>query len=149
VAHRAAPHDGIAPDSWGPALHRPGADGPGGIGVRQVEPVSCDAHAAQRVGRGVASGACSACIAAFQRSSIERGAGGARHCPASCLPTRTACGRADPLPKHGRKREGESFSRSIDIRIGRLRRKVEPDPQAGPRCIRTVHLGGRRVVPMA
>ena len=34
----------------------------------------------------------------------------------------------DQLLMHTRNREWEPFDRSIDIRIGRLRRKVEPDP---------------------
>ena len=38
-------------------------------------------------------------------------------------------------------RDGESFDRSIDHRIARLRRKLEADP-AHPRLIRTVHGGG-------
>ena len=38
-------------------------------------------------------------------------------------------------------RDGESFDRSIDHRIARLRRKLEADP-ARPRLIRTVHGGG-------
>lgn len=55
----------------------------------------------------------------------------------------------DQLLMHTRNREWEPFDRSIDIRIGRLRRKVEPDPQAEPRCIRTVRNGGYTYVPMA
>ena len=53
----------------------------------------------------------------------------------------------DQLLMHTRKREREPFDRSIDIRIGRLRRKVEPDPQGEPRCIRTVRNAGYMYVP--
>jgi two-component system phosphate regulon response regulator OmpR len=53
----------------------------------------------------------------------------------------------DQLLMHTRNREWEPFDRSIDIRIGRLRRKVEPDPGAEPRCIRTVRNGGYMFVP--
>lgn len=38
-------------------------------------------------------------------------------------------------------RDGDSFDRSIDHRVARLRRKLEVDP-AHPRLIRTVHGGG-------
>jgi two-component system OmpR family response regulator len=38
-------------------------------------------------------------------------------------------------------RDSEAFDRSIDLRIMRLRRKVEPDP-AHPTVIRTVRGGG-------
>jgi DNA-binding response OmpR family regulator len=55
----------------------------------------------------------------------------------------------DQLLLHTRNREWEPFDRSIDIRIGRLRRKVEPDPQGEPRCIRTVRNGGYMFVPAA
>jgi DNA-binding response OmpR family regulator len=55
----------------------------------------------------------------------------------------------DQLLMHTRNREWEPFDRSIDIRIGRLRRKIEPDPQADPRCIRTVRNGGYMYVPDA
>ena len=48
---------------------------------------------------------------------------------------------------HTRNREWEPFDRSIDIRIGRLRRKIEPDPGAEPRCIRTVRNAGYMFVP--
>ena len=48
----------------------------------------------------------------------------------------------DQLLMHTRNREWEPFDRSIDIRIGRLRRKVEPDPASEPRCIRTVRNAG-------
>jgi DNA-binding response OmpR family regulator len=44
----------------------------------------------------------------------------------------------DQLLMHARNREWEPFDRSIDIRIGRLRRKIEPEPSGEPRCIRTV-----------
>jgi two-component system phosphate regulon response regulator OmpR len=53
----------------------------------------------------------------------------------------------DQLLMQTRKREWEPFDRSIDIRIGRLRRKVEPDPEGEPRCIRTVRNGGYMFVP--
>jgi two-component system phosphate regulon response regulator OmpR len=55
----------------------------------------------------------------------------------------------DQLLMHTRNREWEPFDRSIDIRIGRLRRKVEPDPQGEPRCIRTVRNAGYMYVPQA
>jgi two-component system phosphate regulon response regulator OmpR len=55
----------------------------------------------------------------------------------------------DQLLMHTRNREWEPFDRSIDIRIGRLRRKVEPNPTAEPRCIRTVRNGGYMYVPGA
>jgi two-component system phosphate regulon response regulator OmpR len=52
----------------------------------------------------------------------------------------------DQLLMKTRNREWEPFDRSIDIRIGRLRRKVEA--QAGePRTIRTVRNGGYMFVP--
>ena len=54
----------------------------------------------------------------------------------------------DQLLMHTRNREWEPFDRSIDIRIGRLRRKVEPDPQGEPRCIRTVRNAGYMYVPI-
>jgi DNA-binding response OmpR family regulator len=55
----------------------------------------------------------------------------------------------DQLLQHTRNREWEPFDRSIDIRIGRLRRKVEPDPGGEPRCIRTVRNGGYMFIPAA
>ncbi len=55
----------------------------------------------------------------------------------------------DQLLMHTRNREWEPFDRSIDIRIGRLRRKVEPDPTGEPRCIRTVRNAGYMYVPEA
>jgi two-component system, OmpR family, response regulator len=45
-----------------------------------------------------------------------------------------------------RNREWEPFDRSIDIRIARLRRKVEPDPER-PALIRTVRGAGYMYVP--
>jgi two-component system phosphate regulon response regulator OmpR len=54
----------------------------------------------------------------------------------------------DQLLMHTRNREWEPFDRSIDIRIGRLRRKVEPDPLGEPRCIRTVRNAGYMYVPV-
>ena len=53
----------------------------------------------------------------------------------------------DQLLMRTRNREWEPFDRSIDIRIGRLRRKVEPEPGGEPRCIRTVRSGGYMYVP--
>ncbi|TFZ06174.1 response regulator transcription factor [Ramlibacter henchirensis] len=54
----------------------------------------------------------------------------------------------DQLLLKTRNREWEPFDRSIDIRIGRLRRKVEPDPEGDPRCIRTVRNAGYMYVPI-
>ena len=53
----------------------------------------------------------------------------------------------DQLLMQTRNREWEPFDRSIDIRIGRLRKKIEPDPAAEPRCIRTVRNAGYMYVP--
>jgi DNA-binding response OmpR family regulator len=53
----------------------------------------------------------------------------------------------DQLLMKTRNREWEPFDRSIDIRIGRLRRKVEPDPAGEPRVIRTVRNAGYMFVP--
>jgi two-component system phosphate regulon response regulator OmpR len=53
----------------------------------------------------------------------------------------------DQLLQRTRNREWEPFDRSIDIRIGRLRRKVEPDPAGEPRVIRTVRNAGYMFVP--
>jgi DNA-binding winged helix-turn-helix (wHTH) protein len=53
----------------------------------------------------------------------------------------------DQLLLRTRNRECESFDRSIDIRIGRLRRKIEPDPSGEPRCIRTVRSAGYMFIP--
>jgi two-component system phosphate regulon response regulator OmpR len=47
-----------------------------------------------------------------------------------------------------RNREWEPFDRSIDIRITRLRRKIEDDPE-NPRPIRTVRGAGYMYVPPA
>jgi two-component system phosphate regulon response regulator OmpR len=52
----------------------------------------------------------------------------------------------DRLLSLTRNREWEPFDRSIDIRITRLRRKVEDDP-ARPRAIRTVRGAGYMFVP--
>lgn len=52
----------------------------------------------------------------------------------------------DQLLMHARNREWQPFDRSIDIRIGRLRRKIELDPSE-PRTIRTVRNGGYMFVP--
>ena len=54
----------------------------------------------------------------------------------------------DQLLMRTRNREWEPFDRSIDIRIGRLRRKIEPYPGGEPRCIRTVRNGGYMYVPL-
>ena len=53
----------------------------------------------------------------------------------------------DQLLMHTRNREWGPFDRSIDIRIGRLRRKVEPEPNGEPRTIRTVRNAGYMYVP--
>jgi two-component system phosphate regulon response regulator OmpR len=53
----------------------------------------------------------------------------------------------DQLLLKTRNREWEPFDRSIDIRIGRLRRKIEPDPAGEPRCIRTVRNAGYMFIP--
>jgi DNA-binding response OmpR family regulator len=53
----------------------------------------------------------------------------------------------DPLLMRMRNREWEPQVRSIGIRIGRLRRKVEPEPEGGPRGIRTVRKVGYMFVP--
>jgi two-component system phosphate regulon response regulator OmpR len=53
----------------------------------------------------------------------------------------------DQLLLNTRNREWEPFDRSIDIRIGRLRRKIEPDPGSEPRYIRTVRNAGYMFVP--
>ena len=53
----------------------------------------------------------------------------------------------DQLLLQTRNREWEPFDRSIDIRIGRLRKKIELDPGAEPRCIRTVRNAGYMFVP--
>ena len=55
----------------------------------------------------------------------------------------------DQLLMKTRNRDWEPFDRSIDIRIGRLRRKVEPDPAGEPRVIRTVRNAGYMFVPEA
>ena len=55
----------------------------------------------------------------------------------------------DQLLMQTRNREWEPFDRSIDIRIGRLRKKIEPDPSGEPRCIRTVRNAGYMYVPAA
>jgi two-component system, OmpR family, response regulator len=47
----------------------------------------------------------------------------------------------DQLLTFTRNREWEPFDRSIDIRIGRLRRKIEDDPD-NPTAIRTVRGAG-------
>jgi two-component system phosphate regulon response regulator OmpR len=52
----------------------------------------------------------------------------------------------DQLLTLTRNREWEPFDRSIDIRIARLRRKIEPDPEH-PETIRTVRGAGYIYVP--
>jgi len=54
----------------------------------------------------------------------------------------------DQLLMKTRNREWEPFDRSIDIRIGRLRKKIEPQPETEPRCIRTVRNAGYMYVPL-
>lgn len=54
----------------------------------------------------------------------------------------------DQLLTLTRNREWEPFDRSIDIRIARLRRKIEPDPQR-PRFLKTVRNAGYMYVPGA
>ena len=54
----------------------------------------------------------------------------------------------DDLLNLTRNRDWEPFDRSIDIRIARLRRKIEPDPER-PRLIRTVRGAGYMYVPCA
>ena len=44
------------------------------------------------------------------------------------------------------RRDGDPFDRSIDIRVSRIRRKVEPDPKK-PETIKTVHGVGYMYVP--
>ena len=52
----------------------------------------------------------------------------------------------DQLLNATRNRDWQPFDRSIDIRIARLRRKIEGDPEA-PQLIRTVRNGGYMYVP--
>ena len=52
----------------------------------------------------------------------------------------------DQLMLHSRNRERDPFDRAIDIRVGRLRRKVELDPDE-PTAIRTVRNEGYMFVP--
>jgi two-component system phosphate regulon response regulator OmpR len=54
----------------------------------------------------------------------------------------------DQLLTLTRHREWEPFDRSIDIRIAKLRRKIEPDP-AEPRYLKTVRNAGYMYVPGA
>lgn len=54
----------------------------------------------------------------------------------------------DQLLTHTRNREWEPFDRSIDIRIARLRKKIEPDPEK-PRYIKTIRGAGYLFVPGA
>ncbi|MBC5765844.1 response regulator [Ramlibacter albus] len=53
----------------------------------------------------------------------------------------------DQLLLNTRNREWEPFDRSIDIRIGRLRRKIEPEASGEPKFIRTVRNAGYMFVP--
>jgi two-component system phosphate regulon response regulator OmpR len=53
----------------------------------------------------------------------------------------------DQLLMNTRNREWEPFDRSIDIRVGRLRRKIETDSAGEPRFIRTVRNAGYMFVP--
>lgn len=46
----------------------------------------------------------------------------------------------------GQQRDGDAFDRSVDLRIMRLRKKIEPDPER-PRYIRTVRNEGYVFVP--
>jgi two-component system phosphate regulon response regulator OmpR len=52
----------------------------------------------------------------------------------------------DQLLDLAHRRDGEPFDRSIDIRVTRLRRKIEADP-AHPQAIRTVRGIGYMFVP--
>lgn len=52
----------------------------------------------------------------------------------------------DQILTFTRNREWEPFDRSIDIRIARLRRKIEPDPEK-PQAIRTIRGSGYMFVP--
>jgi two-component system phosphate regulon response regulator OmpR len=52
----------------------------------------------------------------------------------------------DQLLTHTRNRAWEPFDRSIDIRIARLRKKIEPDPEK-PRTIKTIRGAGYLFVP--
>ena len=52
----------------------------------------------------------------------------------------------DQLLTHTRNREWEPFDRSIDIRIARLRKKIESDPEK-PRVIKTVRGAGYIFIP--
>jgi DNA-binding response OmpR family regulator len=52
----------------------------------------------------------------------------------------------DQLLTHTRNREWEPFDRSIDIRIARLRKKIEADPEK-PRVIKTVRGAGYIFIP--
>jgi len=52
----------------------------------------------------------------------------------------------DQLLTLTRNREWEPFDRSIDIRIARLRRKIEADPD-NPRVIKTIRGSGYMFLP--
>jgi two-component system phosphate regulon response regulator OmpR len=52
----------------------------------------------------------------------------------------------DQLLTHTRNREWEPFDRSIDIRIARLRKKIEADPEK-PRAIKTIRGAGYLFIP--
>ncbi len=53
----------------------------------------------------------------------------------------------DQLLNLTQNRDWDPYDRSIDIRVARLRRKIEPDPE-NPRCIRTVRGVGYMYVPL-
>jgi DNA-binding response OmpR family regulator len=52
----------------------------------------------------------------------------------------------DQLLNHTRNREWEPFDRSIDIRIARLRKKIEADPEK-PKALKTVRGSGYIFIP--
>ena len=54
--------------------------------------------------------------------------------------------RRDWLLESAAHREMEAFDRAIDLRVNRLRRKIEADP-AHPDAIRTVRVVGYMFVP--
>jgi DNA-binding response OmpR family regulator len=53
----------------------------------------------------------------------------------------------DQLLNLTQNRDWDPYDRSVDIRVARLRRKIEPDPE-NPRCIRTVRGVGYMYVPL-
>ena len=54
----------------------------------------------------------------------------------------------DQLLTYTRNRDWQPFDRSIDIRIARLRRKLEPDPEH-PQIIKTIRNAGYMYMPKA